>query len=253
MTADEFLFLPSDGGVNDLAIHPGGAELVWRNFEFGAVRLRSARTRRRPLPAARCRISEACTLTPPATTSGSSPPTSGWVWSGWSDGTGRPAYRTWRLRFPSPSPDGRWLATLDRACGPVIVYDFASGREWAALPPQAAEMWALSWSPDGTRLAAGLTDGGVVVWDLEQVRARLAEFGIELPSTAARTVVSRPPLLPAADFEKIMKLHWEDSRLRELADAEEQKPGGAVGSAEDFRNLVAELEAKVKNTEPPEA
>ena len=51
----------------------------------------------------------------------------------------------------------------------MIVYELASGREWAVLPPQAAEIWALSWSPDGTRVAAGLTDGGVVVWDLEQV------------------------------------------------------------------------------------
>lgn len=98
------------------------------------------------------------------------------------------------------SPDGRWLATLDPAYRRVIVSDFGSGREWAALPPQSAEMWALSWSPDGTHVAAGLTDGRVV-WNLEQVRARLAEFGIALPSTASRTVVSRLPLRPAAGFE----------------------------------------------------
>ena len=56
--------------------------------------------------------------------------------------------------------------------------DFASGREWAALPPQAAEMWALNWSPDGRRVAAGLTDGRVLVWDLEQVvRIRTGEAG----------------------------------------------------------------------------
>ena len=34
VTADEFLFLASDGGVNDLAIHPAGAGLVWRDLKM---------------------------------------------------------------------------------------------------------------------------------------------------------------------------------------------------------------------------
>jgi WD40 repeat protein len=45
-------------------------------------------------------------------------------------------------------------------------------------------VWSLAWSPDGTRLTVGISDGRVAVWDLREVRARLAEFGIESPSTA---------------------------------------------------------------------
>jgi hypothetical protein len=40
-----------------------------------------------------------------------------------------------------------------------------------------------AWSPDGARLALGLADGGVIIWDTEQVRGRLAEFGTAIPST----------------------------------------------------------------------
>jgi hypothetical protein len=28
-----------------------------------------------------------------------------------------------------------------------------------------------------------MTDGGIAIWDLEQVRQRLAEFGVAVPST----------------------------------------------------------------------
>jgi serine/threonine protein kinase/WD40 repeat protein len=85
----------------------------------------------------------------------------------------------------APAPGGRWVAT----CGPdngVVVHDIDAGARLLALPPEESDVWCLSWAPDGQRLALGLSDGTIVVWDLEQVRARLAEFGIAIPST-------RPP------------------------------------------------------------
>jgi WD40 repeat protein len=56
--------------------------------------------------------------------------------------------------------------------------------EILALTPEESDIWGLAWSPNGTRLAVGLSDGGLAVWDLDQVRSRLAEFGLPMPSTA---------------------------------------------------------------------
>jgi WD40 repeat protein len=81
----------------------------------------------------------------------------------------------------APAPGGRWAATAspDRA---VAVCDLDAGKRVLELPPEESDVWSLAWSPDGRRLAVGLSDGVVAVWDLEEVRARLAEFGIAVPS-----------------------------------------------------------------------
>jgi WD40 repeat protein len=79
------------------------------------------------------------------------------------------------------APGGRWAATStpDRA---VVIYDLDAGKRVLALPPEQSDVWGLAWAPDGQRLAVGLSDGVVAVWDLGRVRARLAEFNIEVPS-----------------------------------------------------------------------
>jgi hypothetical protein len=59
----------------------------------------------------------------------------------------------------------------------VVVCDLEAGGKPLRLPPEASDVWGLAWGPDGRRLALGLSDGGTAVWDIEAVRARLAEFG----------------------------------------------------------------------------
>jgi WD40 repeat protein len=83
------------------------------------------------------------------------------------------------------SPGGRWAATPGPDNG-VVVYDLDAGARVLALPPEESDVWSVAWSPDGQRLALGLSDGGITVWDLGQVCDRLADFGINAPST-------RPP------------------------------------------------------------
>jgi serine/threonine protein kinase/WD40 repeat protein len=85
----------------------------------------------------------------------------------------------------APSPDGRWAAAAGTDNG-VAVYDLNAGSRVLTLPPEGSDVWSIAWAPDGQRLALGMSDGTVAVWDLEQVRARLAEVGIDVPST-------RPP------------------------------------------------------------
>jgi serine/threonine protein kinase/WD40 repeat protein len=92
-------------------------------------------------------------------------------------------------------PGGRWVATTTPSRA-TVVYDLQAGAETLALPEEAGDVWSLAWSPDGTRLAVGRSDGGVAVWDVEQVRERLAEFGSTVPSTAAGRPVPRGDLLP---------------------------------------------------------
>jgi WD40 repeat protein len=88
------------------------------------------------------------------------------------------------------SGDDRWIATTTSA-NQVIVYDRRIAEPVLTLPPESSEIWGLAWSPDGSRVAVGLSDGGVVVWNLEQVRAQLAEFHISLPSMETSAPVPR--------------------------------------------------------------
>jgi serine/threonine protein kinase/WD40 repeat protein len=83
----------------------------------------------------------------------------------------------------APAPGGRWVATAnsDRA---VVIYDLDAGVPVLTLPPEESDVWTLAWAPDCRRLAVGTSDGAVSVWDLEQVRAALAELGIHKPAIA---------------------------------------------------------------------
>ncbi len=102
----------------------------------------------------------------------------------WSEGIAQEPFRPSRQAggLVRPSPDGRWLA-IQAAPGRVGILDAANGRDLVTLPPESGAIWCAAWSPEGARLALGVSDGSLAIWDLDQVRARAAEFGIDLPST----------------------------------------------------------------------
>jgi serine/threonine protein kinase/WD40 repeat protein len=115
------------------------------------------------------------------------------------------------------SADGRWVAVGGAGQG-VTVAELTSGREVFALPPEGADVWGLAWAPDGTKLAVSLSDGGVAVWDLEQVRARLAELGFASPSTVRAEGARAPAPVPAFDrLVRVNGLRVEAERARHLA------------------------------------
>jgi WD40 repeat protein len=104
-------------------------------------------------------------------------------WSEAAAGRGRVTHQM--ASVVSLSGAGRWAATAVPGMG-IIIYDLAAGREWLHLPPDGSgDIWGLAWSPDGARLAVGLSDGGVAIWELEAVRACLAELGIRIESTCS--------------------------------------------------------------------
>jgi WD40 repeat protein/tetratricopeptide (TPR) repeat protein len=115
------------------------------------------------------------------------------------------------------SADGRWAA-VGEGGRKVTVVELASGQEVFALPPEGSDVWSLAWAPDGTKLAFGLSDGAVAVWDLAQVRTRLTELGLETPSTARSEDTRAPAPVPA--FERVVqvnRLRVEAERGRRLA------------------------------------
>jgi serine/threonine protein kinase/WD40 repeat protein len=78
----------------------------------------------------------------------------------------------------SLTPDGSRAVTPTPGGG-VSLRDLRTGQETYSLPGLGNDIWSLAVSPDGQRVALGLSDGRVAVWDLSQVADRLAECGIE--------------------------------------------------------------------------
>ena len=105
------------------------------------------------------------------------------------------------------SPDGRWLAA-EATPSSVAIVDLDQGEVVFTFREEKSPIWSLAWSPDARRLAVGLSDGGLVLWDLEQVRARLAESGIDAPSMAARQEYPRgPSSVSALDLDRVATFH----------------------------------------------
>jgi eukaryotic-like serine/threonine-protein kinase len=88
---------------------------------------------------------------------------------------GRPG--TFESNFIAVSPDGRWLAA-EATPSSVSVVDLERGEVAFTFREERSPIWSLAWSRNARRLAVGLSDGGLVVWDLDEVRARLAAIGL---------------------------------------------------------------------------
>jgi WD40 repeat protein len=76
------------------------------------------------------------------------------------------------------SPDGRWFAADAEPTTPIIG-DTLTNRRLFPLRPERAPIWCLAWSADSRRLALGLSDGGLSIWNLEAIRTVLAAVGLE--------------------------------------------------------------------------
>jgi WD40 repeat protein len=81
------------------------------------------------------------------------------------------------------SSDGRWLA-VDGEPTAAAICDVTTRRRLFQLRAERAPIWCLAWSPDNRRLALGLSDGGLSIWDLEAVRSELSQLGLDWQSPA---------------------------------------------------------------------
>jgi WD40 repeat protein len=184
--APKAVFIVPAAGILDLAVHPGGGDVVFLSRSGELYRGGSATRyfQLAPKLGVRARL-ELRSLHFDRTGRRLvyvSPEGSLGIWD-WKKRaaeppTGQSAYHL------ALSPNGRWVATPGRDRG-LVLYDLDRRRQVLALPPESSDAWSLAWSPDGARVAVGLSDGGLVLWDLREVRARLAEFGIILPAVGA--------------------------------------------------------------------
>ncbi len=227
---------PGGPGIIDLAARPGGTEFVYldRGGRLYACDLARAEEPRR-LAGARASL-RSLHFTPGGdrlafvTTGG----TLGvWDWRGKEAAdTGR------RAEAIAVSADGRWAAVAE-AGRTVTVVELASGREVFALPPEGSDVWCLAWAPDGTKLAVGLSDGAVALWDLGEVRTRLAEFGIDASSTARAEGAAAGTAVPAFDrVVRVNRLRREAAEFRRRA--EEARDAGDHAAERD--SLMAALD-----------
>jgi WD40 repeat protein len=74
------------------------------------------------------------------------------------------------------SAEGSWLAVQGSA---VTIWDTHSKGVLLALPKEQGTPQCTAWSPDGTKLAIGSADGGLVIWDLPATRSQLATIGLD--------------------------------------------------------------------------
>lgn len=72
---------------------------------------------------------------------------------------------------------GRLLAGK-RSATEIVVEDFENERFLFALHPEVSEVISLGWSPNGRKLALGLHDGRVVIWDFERVNNELKPLAL---------------------------------------------------------------------------
>lgn len=76
------------------------------------------------------------------------------------------------------SPDGRRLAVVSDVYD-ILVLDLVDGRVQLSIePPSRVRIFALAWSPDGTRLAAATAQGKLRLWNLPILREELVRRGL---------------------------------------------------------------------------
>lgn len=84
--------------------------------------------------------------------------------------------------FQSPhiaaTPAGDYLAGLETPDS-VAVWDVKARKKLFVLRPERNQVWSLDFDSTGTKLAVGLSDGGVAVWDLSATNRALANLELE--------------------------------------------------------------------------
>jgi hypothetical protein len=61
----------------------------------------------------------------------------------------------------------------------IVAVPLERRRRLFILPEERGPISRTTWSPVGTRLAIGMKDGRVILWNLPQVRAQLAGLGLD--------------------------------------------------------------------------
>jgi serine/threonine protein kinase/WD40 repeat protein/Flp pilus assembly protein TadD len=117
----------------------------------------------------------------------------------------RRAGRVWTLGhgigLVTASPNGRWLAARTEP-STVTLWNSQTRSRVFTLPPES-QLWSFALSPDGERLAVGLGDGGLAIWNVPKVQEQLAKIGLAWREGAPPRQPGEPqPLVPATPRER---------------------------------------------------
>jgi WD40 repeat protein len=78
------------------------------------------------------------------------------------------------------SADGKCLAGLSLS-DVVNIWDTRQRKDLFSFRPQGSSVWSMAWTPQGSRLAVGLADGQLAIWDIARINAELASIGLSGP------------------------------------------------------------------------
>jgi WD40 repeat protein/tetratricopeptide (TPR) repeat protein len=155
----------------------------------------------------------------------------------WDARTARRVASFGRAGHVAASPDGRWLAT-EADPSTVTLWSSQAGSQVFALPRESGPIWSLAWSPDGERLAIGLTDGGLEIWNMPRIEAELARIGLAWRADARPPQQLEPqPFVPATPRERNHEMAQYSNLRKRLASV-----GRLAEAKEAYRAARAPLE-----------
>jgi WD40 repeat protein len=73
------------------------------------------------------------------------------------------------------SPGGRWVMGPHPA---QTLWSSQTGSPVFSLPQERGVIWSSALSQDGDRVAVGLADGGLALWNVPKIQAQLAQIGL---------------------------------------------------------------------------
>jgi WD40 repeat protein len=76
------------------------------------------------------------------------------------------------------SADGRWLAGVVDPDA-ISVWHTTSGKRFFVLRPERSSIMSIAWNRQADKLAVGLADGGISIWDIVQIRGELAKLKLD--------------------------------------------------------------------------
>jgi len=87
-----------------------------------------------------------------------------------------------------------------------------------SLPAESSTIWTIALSPDGDRLAVGLADGGLAIWNVPKIQAELAQLGLAWRPEAQPARHEKPqPFVPATALERKYQVAQYSNLGRRLA------------------------------------
>ena len=75
--------------------------------------------------------------------------------------------------------------------GPIdTLWSSQTGSQVFSFPQESGPIWSVALSPDGERVAIGLADGGLVIWNVPRIQANSAGSawrGMRMPGRSSST------------------------------------------------------------------